>query len=97
MTVEACSSYHGQLVADVCLHPVVAAIHLAFSDHRPLVLSPDILWLLIAQGFANHVNASSVAMDLGVSKSTLEREWRYIRAWLYKELDDSQGQGFEGL
>jgi hypothetical protein len=57
--VEACSCYHGQLVADVNFHPVVAAIHLAFNDHRPLVLSPDMLWLLVAQGFANHINANA--------------------------------------
>jgi hypothetical protein len=57
--VEACSCYHGQLVADVHFHPVVAAIELAFNDHRPLVLSPDMLWLLVAQGFANHVNVNA--------------------------------------
>lgn len=57
--VEACSSYHGRLVSGVQFHPVVAAIHLAFQDHRPLVLSPDIIWLLVAQGFANHVNANA--------------------------------------
>lgn len=57
--VEACSRYHGRLVAGVRFHPVVAAIHLAFNDHRPLVLSPDIFWLLMAQGFANHVNANA--------------------------------------
>src|SRR5262249_20575720 len=57
--VEACSCYHGHLVAGVNFHPVVAAIHLAFNDHRPLVLSPDMLWLLVAQGFANHVNANA--------------------------------------
>lgn len=56
---EACTQYHGELVADVHCHPVVAATHLAFKDHRPLTLSPDILWLLVAQGFANHVNAKS--------------------------------------
>ncbi|PXV65554.1 uncharacterized protein DUF4419 [Dysgonomonas alginatilytica] len=28
----------------------------AYADHRPFVLSPDIIWLLISQGFANHVN-----------------------------------------
>ena len=55
--VQACSTYRGRLVADVHFHPVVAAIHAAFQDHRPLVLSPDMIWLLIAQGFANHVNA----------------------------------------
>lgn len=57
--VEACSQYHGQLVANVFFHPVVAAVHRAFNDHRPLVLSPDMLWLLVAQGFANHVNANA--------------------------------------
>lgn len=57
--VEACSQYHGKLVANVHLHPVMAAIHLAYKDHRPLVLSPDIVWLLVAQGFANHVNANA--------------------------------------
>jgi hypothetical protein len=57
--VEACSRYHGQLVAGVNFHPVVAAIHLAFNDHRPLVFSPDMLWLLVAQGFAHHVNANA--------------------------------------
>ncbi len=57
--VEACSSYHGRLVADVEFHPVIAAIDRAFADHRPLILSPDIVWLLIAQGFANHVNANA--------------------------------------
>lgn len=57
--VEACSRYNGQLVAGVTFHPIVAAVHLAFNDHRPLALSPDAIWLMIAQGFANHVNANS--------------------------------------
>jgi hypothetical protein len=55
--VEACARYHGRLVADVAFHPVVAAAHLAFMDHRPLRLSPDAIWLLICQAVANHVNA----------------------------------------
>ncbi len=55
--VEACTRYHGRLVADVAYHPVVAAVHLAFMDHRPLVLSPDIIWLMICQAVANHLNA----------------------------------------
>lgn len=27
----------------------------AYNDHRPFVISPDAIWLLITQGFANHV------------------------------------------
>ena len=29
-----------------------------------------------------------IASELGTSKSSVERQWRDIRAWLYKELDD---------
>jgi hypothetical protein len=33
------------------------AVHAAYSEHFPLILSPDDVWLTIAQGFAAHVNA----------------------------------------
>lgn len=36
-------------------NPLLDAVHLAFSGHRPLVLSPDAIWLTIAQGIAQHV------------------------------------------
>ena len=57
--IEACARYYGTLVADVPWHPVVAAVHLAFLDHRLLRLSPDVIWLMICQGAANHINANS--------------------------------------
>ena len=38
------------------LNPLIEAVHLAFSGHRPLVLSPDCIWLTIVQGFGHHVN-----------------------------------------
>jgi Domain of unknown function (DUF4419) len=48
------------------LHPLVQAVHIAFSDHRPLVLTPDCIWLTIVQGFAHHVleNAESLRRRL---------------------------------
>jgi len=39
-----------------CSNPLVEAIHLAFSHHLPLTLSPDTIWLTIVQGFSHHVN-----------------------------------------
>jgi hypothetical protein len=36
-------------------HPLLGAVHVAFAEHRPLVLSPDAVWLTIAQGVAQHV------------------------------------------
>ena len=44
------------------LNPLIEAVHLAFSGHRPLVLSPDCIWLTIVQGFGHHV--SKYAEDL---------------------------------
>lgn len=34
------------------------------------------------------LSMQEIADDLGLSKTKVEREWRYIRAWLYKELDE---------
>ena len=39
-------------------HPFVLAAHLAFSDHRQLALSPDMIWLLI-----NHMAVREVLSD----------------------------------
>ncbi|GAA2103407.1 DUF4419 domain-containing protein [Actinomadura alba] len=37
------------------VHPLLSAVGRAFADHRPLVLSPDAVWLTIMQGLAQHV------------------------------------------
>ena len=34
----------------------------AFAFHNPLVLSPDVLWVLICQGFSHYVNENSESM-----------------------------------
>jgi hypothetical protein len=55
-SIQACSRYHGRLVANVLTHPFIVSLHRAFTQHRPLCLSPDMIWLLICQGVAHHVN-----------------------------------------
>ncbi len=42
-------------------HPLIDAVHIAFSQHRPLLLSPDCVWLTIAQGFSHHIAANGEA------------------------------------
>jgi hypothetical protein len=39
-------------------HSFFNGMYQAYADHRPFVLSPDMIWLLISQGFARHVNAN---------------------------------------
>jgi hypothetical protein len=57
--IESCSRYHGRLIAGVRSHPLIGALHAAFSSHRPVGLSPDIIWLTICQGLAHHVNINA--------------------------------------
>lgn len=44
------------------MNPFLAAAHLAFDYHWPLTISPDDVWLCIAQGFAAHVKANAEAL-----------------------------------
>jgi hypothetical protein len=54
--VEACDSYSANVVRQPGFHSLIAAAHLAYQHHYPLVLTPDAVWLTLAQGLANHVN-----------------------------------------
>lgn len=42
--------------------PFFNGIYKAYAEHRPYVLSPDMIWLLICQGFAQHVAANKEAL-----------------------------------
>lgn len=37
-------------------HALLSALRIAFYDHMPLRLSPDVIWITLARGFALHVN-----------------------------------------
>ncbi len=58
-TLITCTDVDASLLTQTAVHPLAAAVHFAFTEHRPLILSPDVIWLTIAQGFANHVNANA--------------------------------------
>lgn len=61
-TLEACSLREVGLVSGITHHPLVAALGLAYAGHRPVALSPDMVWLLICQGVAQHINNNSEAL-----------------------------------
>ena len=47
---------NNKLVAFDNNHPFFMGMHIAYAEHRPFVLSPDMIWLLICQGFSQHIN-----------------------------------------
>jgi hypothetical protein len=40
----------------------VEALNRAYDDHRPFVMSPDMVWLLLTQGFAKHVTMNAESL-----------------------------------
>lgn len=39
-------------------HPFFYGMYEAYANHRPFVLSPDMVWILISQSFSHHINAN---------------------------------------
>jgi len=54
--VESCSRLKDPVVDVGARHQLLEAVSLAHDQHYPLVLDPDVIWLTIAQGLANHIN-----------------------------------------
>jgi hypothetical protein len=53
--INSCSDYHSMVIANVHFQPLLAAVYMAYSQHRPLVLTPDAVWITITQGVAHHM------------------------------------------
>lgn len=52
---------HGSIDGDVInghsVHSLLETIHSSYVDHRPLILTPDHIWLTLCQGLAHHIQA----------------------------------------
>jgi Domain of unknown function (DUF4419) len=55
-------------------HPLIDAVATAFSQHRPLTLSPDCIWLVIEQGFAHHVAENAETLRYRLVRHTGRQE-----------------------
>jgi hypothetical protein len=55
-TTEAHRIGANELVSGPLVHPLALAVDIAFSQHRPLILTPDAVWLCLAQSLATHVD-----------------------------------------
>lgn len=57
---EACEyNKRDELIVETEIHPFISALYHAYADHRPISISPDMIWLLICQGFTTHVHQNS--------------------------------------
>jgi hypothetical protein len=53
---------------------LLAAVHVAFAQHRPLVLSPDAVWLTILSGVAQHVKLNAEALGPRLVRHKAKRQ-----------------------
>lgn len=62
-------------------HPFAEAIKIAYAQHRPLTFSPDMIWMLVCQGLATHIDENSeqlrgqLVAHQGKHKIHIERDY----------------------
>lgn len=78
----------------VSTHPFVEAVRYAYANHRNLTISPDMIWLMITQEFAIHVDENSDSLrhyfvDFNGKKVLQVRRDEFIKG--------SPGNNWEGV
>ncbi len=71
--IEACSDYTADCCEDITTNPLVTAVQLAYNQHRPLILSPDMIWLTILQGVSAHVEQHADELSIKLLRNPDER------------------------
>lgn len=84
----------------------------AFADHRPVVLTPDVIWLLISQGFAHYINENaeqmrhlivehedkmSLIVESGVDLLTMPVDWDAIIGGFADQIRENTLNGIADL
>ncbi len=58
--IETCSKdKRNTTLVSTKMNPFIFAVHSAYAQHRPLSISPEMIWLLICQGFTKHIDLNS--------------------------------------
>ncbi len=108
-----CSGYNSECIKRVYINSLLAAVHWAFAEHRPLSISPDMIWVTIVQGLANHVRNNSERLrhklvehqgrkELCVLVNDLlpgspENDWQKHINMLGQEMENQIGKRFADL
>jgi hypothetical protein len=59
-------------------HPFILALYFAFAKHKKMTITPDMIWLLICQGVATHINLNGEKYR-GYFTSNLEKQKINVR------------------
>lgn len=110
--LETCANSVDTLVhlKDRGFHQMMQTLDYCFAFHKNVILSPDMMWLLISQGFATHIhqNPDSLQEVLGVNYEKIELEinqddfvkgddsnnWFLIFDEFYRQMEVHAGRDF---
>lgn len=96
-----------RLVAPNGVHPLLSAVGQAFAEHRPLILSPDAVWLTIAQGVAQHVRLHAEELRsrlvehpgrkriIAMVDEPMPQDWQHVVAQWTKQLPSEAADLFD--
>jgi len=59
-----CRNAEQEVVEGGDFHPLIAAAAIAYKQHMPLALSPDMIWITVLQGLARHMANHSESLRL---------------------------------
>lgn len=112
-SILSCSGYNSNTIRQITNHALIEAVHTAFAEHRPLSLSPDMLWITIMQGVAQHVHNNPVGLRkrlvshqgkmkivLGVDEfnpDSPESDWQWLIDSLGELLKANIGETYDQL
>jgi hypothetical protein len=94
--IESCSDYHSSVCSRLTYQPLLAAVYTAYSLHYPLKISPDAVWLTIAQGIAHHMAIHGESLrdrfvaHTGKIKLTCE-----VKGWVEASPENPWGEAVE--
>ena len=74
--IEASSLLGKELCGNIATNPFITAAALAHAQHRPLVFTPDTVWLAILQGLSVHLEINWRSFGSLVTSSDIDR--RYV-------------------
>lgn len=89
------------------MHPFLGTLHGAFDKHYSVAISPDDIWLCIAQGFAQHVNLNSEELrkqfvqhdgkvtllhENKYTKGSPKTDWTQSFSWFSNEIEKHIGK-----
>lgn len=77
-------SIDGNYLVPTKMHSFIEALHYSYAEHRPICISPDMIWLLICQAVTQHIELNSDSLKNKIVKFEETKEIHVQANYLIK-------------